>query len=181
MKEKAKVDDDAELWKRLDELEHEEEKSKQEEYEEINAATGDDKRPATNVINVSHTSHPVTSTSKYTPSGVINSPADICVKKSPTASDSTIHTEQPATKSKSVHWSSDVTSLPTDKPVEISATSKVRPFTGSVIEKASETIMPAVSFLLLCRFFNSSLFFRTQDVKCLDLKHLDKPESIAKI
>lgn len=174
-KEKAQVSDDK-LWKRLDELEHEEEKNQQEEHEEeIHHDDKRVKRLATNIINISHTSYPVTTVRTYTSSGVINSPADICVKKSPTISDSTVHTEEPATKSKSVHWSSDITPLPTEKPIGISATSKVKPFTGSVIEKASETIAAAVSFFY---FFASflTLFFRIQDVKCLGLRHLDKPE-----
>ena len=152
-KEKAQVD--ADLWKRLDELEHEEEKSQHEEYEE---ETNDyDKRPATNIINISHTSHPVTSVTTHTPSGVINSPSDICLNKSPTTSDLTTHREEPVAKSKSVHWSSDITPLPTETPIGISATSKVKPFTGSVIEKASETIASAVSFFLY-HSFNSYCF-----------------------
>lgn len=153
--EKKEQVDDSELWKRLDELASQEEKeSQQEGYEGEADNVTDHKMVATNIINISHTSLPMAnihSTSTHTPSGAIHSPADIifCVNKPSTTADSTTHTEEPETKSKSVHWSSDVVTppspLPLEEPTGTSAVPKVNPFTGSIVEKAGQTVASSVS------------------------------------
>ena len=142
--EKQVQDDaDAKLWERLDELERqEEEKFQQGEKEKVDSSISD-KGAATNVINISHTSLTtnVTSNSTQPLSGTINSPADICVKTS--SIDSTAQVDEPPVKSKSVHWSHDVTRLlqssstpPPETLTAIPAAPKLRPFTGSVVEKS---------------------------------------------
>lgn len=150
---KAQDDDDTELWKRLDELEHEEEKDIQQETinqqeqleDETTVTTADHKQAITNIINISHTSLPAansTSNKTHMPSGMINSPADICVRKS--SVDSAEHVEESVVKSKSVHWSSDT--IPTPKGHTDTPTTRVpKPFTGSVVEKTSSTAMSSVS------------------------------------
>ena len=149
-------DGDVELWRRLDELEHQEEEKSQQEVggyeqdEETNGAAGitiDHKGAGINVINISHTSllmpH-ITSDTTHTPSGTINSPADICVKKS--SVDSAVHVNEPMVKSKSVHWSSDVTSPPQPSPENLTEMPAApKPFTGSVVEKSTPATASTVS------------------------------------
>ena len=155
--EKKAQDDNTELWKRLDELELEEGKDiqeivkLQEQLEEETVLTADHKQAVTNIINISHTSLPAavantTSNRTHMPSsGIINSPADICVKKS--SVNSAEHIEELAVKSKSVHWPSDVTSTP-ESHTDVPAIHVPKPFTGSVVEKSSSTAVSTVSELI---------------------------------
>ena len=178
--EMKEQDEDAELWRRLDELEHqEEEKSQHDNYQQKDekataAITEDHKRVATNVINISHTSllmPNISSDKTHTAPGAINSPADICVKKAPV--DSAVHADEPVVKSKSVHWSSDVTSPPKPSPESVTTT---KPFTGSVVEKSTPATVPTVSYYYIPLNLIISTF-RTQDARCPGLKHLGKLES----
>ena len=150
--------DNAELWKRLDELERQEEDDNQQEGDsqqgedevETNAVAttaSNHKRTTTNIINISHTSLPTahTSINTLTAPGLINSPADICVSKTSTLTDSAVNVEEPSVISKSVHWSTDVTSLPQEGTV--STVPKIKPFTGSVVEKSDPTAVITVSDL----------------------------------
>ena len=159
--EKKAQDGDAELWKRLDELEHQEEDIKQvsvnqqEQLEEemTKVTTEIHEQAATNVINISHTALSVTSTTSattYMPSSIIHSPADICVKKS--SVDSAECAEEPAVKSKSVHWSSDITPTIPESHTDALAPHVPKPFTGSVVENSSSTAVPTVSHVIFCTF-----------------------------
>lgn len=146
------MDDDDELWKRLDALEQQEQEDSDQEHngrqEETNivVTTTDPVGTSTNVINISHTSLPMADNSNRTCAGIINSPADICVHQSTATSafDSAVQMD-PTVKSKSVHWSSDVVSPSQENPTVVSSTPRIKPFTGSVIEKESQTVTSTVS------------------------------------
>ena len=138
-KEVPQSDDD--LWKRLEELEQQEEDNK--EIDNIESIPQD----GGTVINVKHSAQ--TPPSSLIPSrpGVITSPADICVNRHNRISPPSDQPEEMATTTtKSVHWSQDITSTPSlpqgnTKPPPL--TPLVKPFTGSVMEtshSASQTV-----------------------------------------
>lgn len=147
-------DDDAELWKRLNELECQEAQETQQETdhwqkqleEETNAATNHETGAVKDIINISHTALPMvntTSSNRTHTASAITSPADICINRS--LVDSIERVQEQAVKSKSVHWSSDITPSPPETYPTTPAAPKLKPFTSSVIEKSSDPVAPTVS------------------------------------
>lgn len=135
------------------------EESQQEECKEETKTVTDYKGEITNIINISHTSLPTASiTTSNRTFEIINSPADICVKKS---SIDTPAEEVPLVKSRSVHWSSDVTHTPppseslTEAPAGVSTR---KPFTGSVVETSSQPAVITVSVYCSVSFNPSHIF-----------------------
>jgi len=135
VKEVAKKDKD--LWKKLEELEC------QEEENEENDNTESTSQESTSVINVKHSTQPSPSCVSQSQLGVITTPADICVKRHSPSSDEP--EEVITTTSKSVHWSQDIISssmtspLPQGDTMSTSTAPTMNPFTGSVVETSHST------------------------------------------
>jgi len=140
VKEVSKKDND--LWKRLEELECQEEENKEMDNTESTP------QESVTVINVKHSAQPSPSCVAQSQPGVITTPADIHVKRLSPSSDEP--EEVATTTSKSVHWSQDITSSssmtssslpPEDTVSTTSLEPMMKPFTGSVVETSHITTL----------------------------------------
>lgn len=146
VKEVAKKDKD--LWKRLEQLECQEEENK--EMDNVESTS----QESATVINVKHSTQLSSSCMTQSQLGVITTPADICVKRHSPSLDEP--EEVVTTTSKSVHWSQDITSssmtspLPQGDTMSIPQAPTTKPFTGSVVETSHSTTLTVSGLKFLC-------------------------------